>query len=1246
MEYTPEQLNYFRMCYIAFNLVPKGLRKVFRQEWDFRYKTRLGEWKETPQNGRDFYSNETRRSRTKNARYLATIQIGNTAEWDCSCLFFAILYSDSIGTTLSPVVSKEVDDLRKVRNDIAHINEPELTDVEFQNFVAKVLAAFNSLKLSANDVKTVKNQTSFPTAEVANLKMQADNLKADLKQAKDNLQTKEEEVQTLTCDLEVAHNTLQTKEEEVQTLTQEINTRVESFCSLTFKPSHEIFCRQNEVTRIMEKLQELGNGSNGAVSTIYLSGIPGCGKSQIARQVGQEFFDKRSRESKGLTFVATLNAATLETLADSYMTLGKQVGITEYTLTSLATSKVDSPKEALQHLTRLILPKMKQFCNWLIIADDVVDFSLVRSHLPSTASEEWGNGQVLITTQDSNSIPSNAPHTYHESLSEGMQPDDALKLLKQVSQIPNQEQAEKVAEVLEYQPLALAAAGCYVQEVVTSGSPNFSWTSYLEALSRGEREATEEPLAKQNLAYSKTMTTAVKMAVDRASESDEVLRDAFYLFSLCAPDSLPVEAAVNFVKFLTTGQTEELIKAKIVKSSLITCSYDENGVPAYLRVHNFVHGVLKTILTSDTEFANKVQCLSVAIKVFLSLLERDKKLLFASGDVCVKIRTITTHCKVLHDILTTYCAETEVLMKELRHYITPADVVSWLCSTAQVCSDLSNPANGSIFSTTALEFIKYTSGTRDGDLLKAKVYDVRGNVTSLQCENKVSLSYYEQARAIRTAIYGEDHQSVAGSHSRLGSVYLDLGEHSQAKEHHEKALIITKKVYGEQHVDVAASYNNLGIVYRNLGQHSQAKKHHEKALIIRKKIYGEQHASVAASYNNLGVVYCNLGQHSQAKKHYEKALIITKKVYGEQHADVAASYNNLGAVYGDLGQHSQAKEHHEKALIIRKKVYGEHHASVAESYNNLGVVYSALGQHSQAKEHYEKALIIRKKVYGEQHADVAASYNSLGVVYGDLGQHSQAKEHYEKALIIRKKVYGEQHADVAASYYNLGLVYGNLGQHSQAREHYEKALIIRKKVYGEQHADVAASYNNLGVVYHNLGQHSQAKEHYEKALIIRKKVYGEQHADVAASYNNLGVVYHNLGQHSQAKEHYEKALIIRKKVYGEQHADVAASYNNLGVFYRNLGQHSQAKEHYEKALIIRKKVYGEQHASVAESYNKLGNVYSDLKQYVLARECYEKALNIYKAVYGEQHAAVGRCYRNLTLVERILSQATNKCCIM
>ena len=158
MEYSEEQLNYFRLCYIAFDLVPLGLRHIFKNEWDFLYKgTLIGEWKDTAQNGHDFSKKESKGSHKKYFRCLATIQNGNTTEWDCTCLFFAILYSDSIGKTLSPAVRKEVDDIRQVRNEIAHITEAKLTDADFQTSVDRVVNAFTSLGLSITEIQEIKN---------------------------------------------------------------------------------------------------------------------------------------------------------------------------------------------------------------------------------------------------------------------------------------------------------------------------------------------------------------------------------------------------------------------------------------------------------------------------------------------------------------------------------------------------------------------------------------------------------------------------------------------------------------------------------------------------------------------------------------------------------------------------------------------------------------------------------------------------------------------------------------------------------------------------------------------------------------------------------------------------------------------------------------------------------------------------------------------------------------------------------
>ncbi|XP_073231157.1 uncharacterized protein [Porites lutea] len=1111
MEYTSQQLNYFRICYIAFNLVPEGLRRVFKQEWNFLYiTTPFGEWKDIPQNGSDFYNNETGRSRKNNARYFATIKKGNTAEWDCSCLLFAILFSDSIGTTLSSTIRKEVDDLRQVRNDIAHINEVELTDVEFQNYVARVIAAFTSLKLATDEIEDVKNQSSFPTAEVKSLKLKADGLKADLK-------AKNEEVKNLNSDLQLTQDALQTKQEEVETLTQEINSKVESFCSLTFKPSHQIIRRSNDVTRIKNKLEELYNESKGAISTIYLSGIPGCGKSQIARQVGQEFYDKRLREDEGLTFVSTLNAETLDSLADSYFNLAKQLGVTEYALANLATSKRDSSSETMQHLMRFISPKVKQFSAWLIIVDNVVDLSLVRSYLPPTASEEWGHGQVLITTQDTQSIPFDSPYAYHESLSEGMHPDDAVDLLREVSQISNQQQAEEVAKVLEYQPLALAAAAVYVQTIVSYGTPDYRWTKYLETLNSEEREAREELFAQKNRAYPKTTASAIRIAITRALESDKVLCEVFCLFSLCTSDSLPIEAAVDFVKFRNKQQKEEFIRAKILESNMITCLYDVDGTPTYLRVHNVVHEVLKSTVTSVLNRTDKAEYFSAAVKIFSSLIEDNKKLLLASESACRKLRLTTSHCKELYQHFKTNFTDTELTNNELFPSTAPRNLVSWLSSTAEVSRKLSNISDAHLFCTLCSDFVNYLDDELRDKLEKANYFRVKGHVSK------------------------------------------DLDQNNQAKEYFEKSLAISKQIYGEHHGEVADSYNNLGLVYRNLGQYNQAKEYHKKSLSIRKEIYGEHHGNVAASYNNLGLVYSDLGQYNQAKEYYEESLSIRKEIYGEHHGDVAASFNNLGNVYRNLGQYNQAKEYHEKSLAIKKEIYGEHHSNVAASYNNLGTVYSDLGQYNQAKNYHEKSLAIRKEIYGEHHGDVARSYNNLGIVYRKLGQYNQAKEYHEKSLAIRKEIYGEHHGDVAQSYNNLGTVYSDLGQYNQAKEYHEKSLAIRKEIYGEHHGDVARSYNKLGIVYRKLGQYNQAKEYYEKSLAVKKIIYGEEHSSVANSYFDLGNIYCSVKQYPVSEECYEKALNIYKTLYGEQHAAVKRTFNELGFVKRKQRELNQTR---------------------------------------------------------------------------------------
>ena len=1034
MEYSQEQLNYFRLCYVGFDLVPVGLRQIFKKEWDFLYKaTSFGEWKDTAQNGRDFYNKESKKSPKKNARYLTTIQSGNTAEWDSSCLFFAILYSDSVGTTLSPAVRKEVDDIRQVRNEIAHITEAKLTDADLQTSIVRLLNAFTSLGLAITEIQEIKNQKTFPTKEVETFKRQVHDLQDELDQTKCDLKETKSALQSTEADLVSA-------KEENKALTQEISAKLQPFCFLASTPPHDIIRRSHDIRRITKKMKELSSSANGGVSTVYLSGNPGCGKSQIAREIGQQFFSERTGDVENLIFVSTLNAESIETLAASYLTLGRHLRITEYSLSGLESLKLEKPLEAVQQLHRLILPKVTKFTKWMIIADNVVELRSVNALLPQTGSKEWGNGQVLITTQDSTTIPHNAPHTYHESLSKGMRLDEAVELLEKVSQISDREQAENVADFLDFQPLALAAAAFYVQTVISSGSSKYEWKAYLRDISTyGQRREVETVLANESLAYATTTMAAVEMAMERTVDTDKVLRHAFSFLSLCAHDDLPLEAVSKFVEAQTKDQPEELIKAKIVRSSLVLVHSEKGDERRYIRLHKIVYEALirgEVLKLTSAE----INCgLAEAGKIFKSLFEENNE------DYAI-FRTLRPHCESLLKHMTPNCSSDQLrtFLRTSTPFVDLNMVADWLRRLASICCHFCDLLFAKTVVDLGCDLLEDIEDTDPGAFLKGDIFCSSGQVYDRIGKYIQAEGFHKKALMIRKKIFGEDHTDVASSYNNLASVYSSLGEYNQAKELHEKALVIWKKINGEDHVDVATSYHNLASVYDSLGKYNQAKELNEKALMIRKKILDEDDPHIASSYNNLASVYSSLGEYNQAKELHEKALVIWKKINVEDHVNVAATYNNLATVYCSLGEYNQAKELHEKALVISKKILGEDHDNIASSYLNLAKVYRNLGEYNQATELIEKALIIWKRIFGEDHAHVATSYNDLGSVHYSQEEYNQAKEFQEKALMIRKKIFGEDHPDVAASYDNLASVYKALGEYNLAKEYSEKALMVRK----------------------------------------------------------------------------------------------------------------------------------------------------------------------------------------------------------
>ena len=779
-EYTDEQLNYYRICCVTTDILAEGLREIFKQEWDKLYKTTKGEWKDEPRNGTDFFNGESPRKQKRNARLLATMKNGNSEEWDCTMLFYAI---------------------------------------------------------------------------------------------------------------------------------------------------------------------------------------------QLAGLIAERFFDNLIEMPGGSSFVMTLNAASPDSLLESYASFARHLKCPEYSVMETLSSKDSTVDEKITSLKMLVAVKIKCYTSWLLVVDNVTTLSSVHVHLPQFKNEAWARGQLVITTQDTTSIPSESSFVNHISASKGMEPNDARSLLSKLSGIPDSELVGTVAQRLDYQPLALAGAAVFVKEIRQDNvSRHFGWEEYLKILEKGKRQKTEDTLVDTNPVYPNSMTKTITLAVETLMRSDKFQKHLFTFLALCAPRPLNVDIAVSYIMNAHEEFDEgdkELIRMRLKRSSLLLFQ-DEEGC-CFLRLHQVVHDAIKTVTKECPE--------SQTDEVVSGVITSSNEFIVAIPPENERLNTrhIVPHLKALIIV-------TDMLFLQDNFFQVHDKEIS------EKCENL-------------------------------------GKICQMHCEFEGAKTYFQYSLNFKLQELGPEHVDVATSYGNLASIYQHLGDSEQAKEYQQRALDMKLDKLGPEHVNVAISYNNLALIYQHLGDFEQAKEYQQRALDMKLDKLGPEHVSVATSYNNLASIYQHLGDFEQAKEYQQRALDMKLDKLGPEHVSVATSYNNLALIYQHLGDFEQAKEYQQRALDIQLKKLGSKHVDVATSYGNLASIYQHLGDFEQAKEYQKRALDIRLDKHGPEHVNVATSYSNFALIYQDLGDFEQAKEYQQRALDIQLKKLGSKHVDVATSYGNLASIY-------------------------------------------------------------------------------------------------------------------------------------------------------------------------------------------------------------------------------
>ena len=662
-----------------------------------------------------------------------------------------------------------------------------------------------------------------------------------------------------------------------------------------------------------------------------MKGPPGCGKTQLVRQFGKEYM----RVSAGCgghsprRIVATLDARTPESLLESYKELHEKLEM------SKESEERGSLNERLKNYSNEIKNHLcKSSTVWLLIIDNLTVNDPLTEFWPTPEENSpWGEGLVLVTTQDSELVPRSHAYAKVVGLDEGMEQSDAKKLLSAISGMEADEDAIKVAELLGFYPLSLACAAVYVKQMREDRPfSKFSWKNYLANLKKYFAYLDHSDFTRHNPCYPQSMLPAAEFAARRMAENNEVLRAAFVFLSYCALQPVPLDTVADYVLYETAASGDKTIRVPDdVKIEIARCSlliYPETGERGIevVTLHQVMRLAFAQIRRKPDEQTKEME---ETAKVEKRQLNGVLKIL----NKAYKIRK--------GDVSKEAIATRIILCPHLREFVEKAEN-SQFVEVNLLVQALVYYADGLV----------HVAGATDNNrvALLERAYKINKQLSTTDisaCELLCDLGYtYREAGQLDRVIpVLEEANHLCTAHTEpewmkmrsrllniLGFTYRESFQLDLAKEYMKMCAEVTRKAYGEKHVQVVERLCNLGIILHDRWENDEAIEVLEEAQEIieacdtsrTELFFRAQVLNYTAKVHlrwYLGLRYTHPNAWS-TKKHLEESNALHEeavKIYEELHGVhkfTAGTMMTYGTAKLHLGQVEQAYEMCQSAFQV------------------------------------------------------------------------------------------------------------------------------------------------------------------------------------------------------------------------------------------------------------------------------------------------------------------------------------------
>lgn len=777
------------------------------------------------------------------------------------------------------------------------------------------------------------------------------------------------------------------------------------------------------------------------LSIVSLYGLSGAGKTTIAANVIHN-------PKYDYDFVGWFSVETIEMLKTSYLELGERKHLFHKELSDKG--KISIVKEWLRHNKRILL-----------VFDNVFDFETIRDYIPS-------KGNIIITSKNYN-LPG--------KLEVGvMKKDEALELFNRLTQnkfstYPKNELLTKnLLQKLGYLPIAIAQAGCYINENMLDIS------EYLDMYDKEQEELLANqklPPGEGHLPVYTTWDLSFNAITKHPLGADAVKLLNFLVY--CYPEKIPKQLIMQYLYKNTNKKTKIHLNNLINmlrQYSLITVTSKN------ISVHRLVHDWLK----NKHNIKNKYILQNIVESINKAYPAIDKSLKVN------EIKALLPHM--------------ELILCHAKQVISNKKLTGLMYMLGDGYAYLGNYKKSQGFLDEALVIEKDKHIGSRVNIIKILYALGRTNIKLGNYDD--GKKFLEKALDLAQRQYKNTHMQNIKIKRDLGWVNIFLGNYEEAKNMSEKSLLFLEKNYGLNSIKLVETLRTLAQSELYLGNYQTAVQFSGRAIAIVEKIYGPYHLETCPHLEILGYAKIRAGDYRKGNEIFNKILSILELNLGSKNVEAIWTFHEIGWTYFLMGDYQKSAEPLNNALLGMEKYYGINHMETAWVLHSNAWRQLYFGDRNKAKLMFDNVYKIIEEYYGLEHIESMWILQSLSWAYFNLGYNELGLKSVKQSLNILNAKKNQVHPLIEAiSLSNLGNLHRISGNITTSKEFLTRSLDYLQKYYGPHNINVAIVMGNLGLTYEKLGDHEKKIKYLNRALKIFKAQLNPKHLYISKTLKSL-----------------------------------------------------------------------------------------------------------------------------------------------